>query len=111
MEALRKPLTTDLKALLLWCQGVTLSDQQKYPQAADAYQKALQADPAFTPAASALEELRVLKLVSRPPDTLEVLERLRQKVSVSDRPEPDDLLKRERSGGEVPTSDVNVRWR
>lgn len=107
---LRKPLTTDLRALMLWFQGVGLSDQQKYAQAADAYQKAAKADPAFTPATDALQELRVLKLIPTPIDTLEVLERLHQRVSVTDRPEPDDIFKRERSG-EVQTSDVNVRWR
>jgi TolB-like protein len=106
---LRKPLTTDLKALMLWFQGVGLSDQQEYAQAADAYQKAIQADPAFAPATDALEELRILKLIPRPIDTIEVLERLRQRVSVTDRPEPDDIFKRERPG-DVQSSDVNVRW-
>jgi TolB-like protein len=106
---LRKPLTTDLKALMLWFQGVGLSDQQEYAQAADAYQKAIQADPAFAPATDALEELRILKLIPRPIDTIEVLERLRQRVSVTDRPEPDDIFKRERPG-DVQSSDVSVRW-
>lgn len=107
--ALREPLTMDLRALMLWFKGIDLSDQQQYTQAAEAYQKAVQADPAFKPAASALEELQLLKLVSRLPDTTQVLERLRQRVSVTDRPEPDDILKRELPA-EVQTTDVTVRW-
>ncbi len=110
IEALRKPLTTDLKALMAWFQGVALSDQQKYPQAAEAYEKAIAADPAFAPATEALEELRARNLIARPLDTIELLERLRQKVSVSDRPEPDEIFKREHPT-EVQSSDVNVRWR
>lgn len=110
IEELRKPLTTDLKALMAWFQGVSLSDQQKYTQAAEAYQKAIDADPAFKPATDALEELRVLNLVARPLDTIEVLERLRQKVSVTERPEPDEIFKREHPA-EVQRSNVNIRWR
>jgi TolB-like protein len=110
IEALRKPLTTDLKALMAWFQGVALSDQQKYPQAAEAYQKAIAADPAFAPATEALDELRMRNLIARPLDTIELLERLRQKVSVSDRPEPDEIFKRDHPS-EVQSSDVNVRWR
>ncbi len=110
METLRKPLTTDLTALMEWFQGVDLSDQQKYDQAAEAYQKAIEADPGFKQATDDLNELRALKLVARPVDTIEVLERLRQKVSVVDRPEPDEILKREHPV-EVQSSDVNVRWR
>lgn len=109
-EALAKPLTTDLQALMAWFQGVNLSDQQKYDQAAEAYEKAVQADPGFQQATADLEELRALKLVARPLDTIELLERLRQKVSVVDRPEPDEIFKREHPA-EVQSSEVNVRWR
>jgi TolB-like protein len=110
VEALQKPVTTDLKALMAWFQGVQFSDEGKYSQAAESYQKAIDADPAFQPATEALEELRTLKLVARPLDTIEMLERLRQRVSVTDRPEPDEIFKREHPA-EVQSSDVNVRWR
>ncbi|MDA8139727.1 MAG: hypothetical protein M0036_13845 [Desulfobacteraceae bacterium] len=109
IEELRKPLTTNLNSLMLWFQGINLSDKKDYNKAADAYQSALKIDPAFKPAQSTLEELRALHLIARPPDTMQVLERLRQQVSVNDRPEPDDISKRDHSAA-AQAANVTVRW-
>ena len=108
---LQKPLTTDLRALMFWFQGIGLSDQQDYARAADAYQRAIRSDPAFQPATAALNELRSLKLVPAPPDTGAMLEGLRRKVSVNDGPEPDLIFKYEIPGPGVQTSDIIIRWR
>ena len=108
-KELQKPLTTNLKALMCWFQGITLGDQRHYVQAAAAYQRALHADPAFNAPDTALRELQSLKLVSRPPDTTSMLERLHEQVSVNDEPELDDISKHDRSG-ELQTTDVTVRW-
>ena len=92
LEMLRKPLTNNMKALMAFFQGIQNSDQQKYAQAAEAYQEAVEADPEFATAIEALEELYRLNLISHSADTLEVLERLHQRVSVNDNPEPDDIV-------------------
>jgi TolB-like protein len=115
IRELEKPLTTDLKALMFWFQGIGLSDRQDYTRAAAAYRMALQADPAFGPAAAALNELRSLKLVPAPRDTTEMLEGLRRRVSVNDGPEPDEIYKRERPGPMEPVrepafSDITIGW-
>ncbi len=117
IQELRKPLTTNLRALMYWFQGVTLSDRRNYAQAAASYEKAFKADPDFRPAAAAIDELRSLKLVPAVPATGAVLKRLHKRVSVNAGPEPNPIVKRDRSGvasvqgPATQTTDVNVRWR
>jgi TolB-like protein len=117
IQELQKPLTTNLKALILWFQGINLSDQQHYQQAAVAYEKAIQADKAFKQPAAAIDELRRLKLITALPATKTVLERLHKQVSVNSGPVPNQIVRRDRSGAvsvqgpATQTTGVNVRWR
>ncbi len=113
-EALRKPITTDIKALMLLVQGIESSDNGAYEQAADSYRKALKLDPALEPARSAISELMALGLIGGS-DAL--LRNLRKRVSVNQGPIPDQITKRRHSEpasvlgpGGSSTADVQVRW-
>ena len=59
-EALKKPVTTDLDALLKLFEGIEQSDQGNYGAAMRLYEQALEDDPGFWLARSFLEELRDL---------------------------------------------------
>ncbi len=116
-EQLRKPITTNIKALMFLVQGIQSSDQGAYTQAADFYERALKLDPGFEPAESAITELRNLKLISPGPGTDALLRDLRNRVSVNRGPVPDQITKRRNSepagvlgpGGAQP-AEVQVRW-
>ena len=114
---LRKPITTNIKALMFLVHGIQSSDEGDYAQAADFYERALKLDPGFEPAKSAITELRNLKLISPGPGTDALLRDLRNRVSVNTGPIPDQITKRRNSepasvqgpGGTQP-ADVRVRW-
>jgi TolB-like protein len=110
VRELQKPLTTNMKTLMSWFQGIALSDRQEYRRAAASYQRAIQADPSFKPAADAIDELKQLKLILAPPPTREVLQRLHNQVSVNTSPVPDTITKRD-DGPASQTTDVTVQWR
>lgn len=62
--AIRKPCSTNLKALDSLFRGIDASDRGEYQQAGDLYQEALNADPDVCVAAVALQELFKLGLYS-----------------------------------------------
>jgi TolB-like protein len=68
---LEKPLTTNIRALLYFFNGIECSDRGNYREAARYYQKALKEDPQFLVAQDSLNELLNLDLV-----TLETRSRL-----------------------------------
>lgn len=62
--AIRKPCSTNLKALDSLFRGIDASDRGEYQQAGDLYQEALNADPDVCVAAVALQELFKMGLYS-----------------------------------------------
>jgi TolB-like protein len=113
---LRKPITTNIKALMFLVQGIQSSDQGDYAQAAEFYERALKLDPGLEQAESALTELRDLKLISPDPGTEALLRDLRNRVSVNRGPIPDQITKRRNSEpasvpgpGGTGTQPANVR--
>lgn len=63
-SAIRKPCSTNMKALDALFRGIDASDRGEYQQAGDLYQEALNADPDVCVAAVALQELFQLGLYS-----------------------------------------------
>ena len=72
-EKLRKPLTTNYRALLYLSMALNASDRGNYGSADLYYRKALEQDPQLTPASDARKELLDLKLVSINPKSRDVL--------------------------------------
>ena len=62
-ERLKKPFTTNYKALIYLSNGLDASDRGNYSRAAIYYHQSLGQDPQFQPAKNALDELRGLGLV------------------------------------------------
>ncbi|MCU0576603.1 MAG: CsgG/HfaB family protein [Desulfobacterota bacterium] len=73
-EKLSRPLTTNYQALLYLSCGLDASDRGNYSQAGFCYGKALEKDPQFTPARTALNELASLKLITINPRSQAILE-------------------------------------
>jgi len=72
-EKLKKPLTTNYRALLYLSMGLDASDRGNYGSADLYYRRALEQDPQLTPASDARKELLDLKLVSINPRSRDVL--------------------------------------
>ncbi len=83
-EELRKPLTTNLKALIWLSRGLEASDEGNYQEAAQYFQKSLQEDPDFILARHCFQELIQSGLI-RIRRTLALLRGLRAWTSLSDR--------------------------
>jgi TolB-like protein len=117
IEALRKPVTFDIKALRYLIHGIQSSDSGNYAQAAGFYQQALKIDPELEPAQSAIRELKTLKLIGPGPGSAVLLYDLRKRVSVNRSPIPDQITKRRHSEpasvlgpGGPSAADVRIQW-
>ena len=66
MEALRKPLTTSIKALLYLFEGVEHSDRGEYLKANEFYEKALEEDPGLSLPSDAIQEIQEHDLIEEP---------------------------------------------
>jgi TolB-like protein len=114
---LRKPMTTNIKALKLFIQGIEKSDAQAYDQASDYYHDALKLDPRLTPAQAAFLEIEHMGSHGMRLRAWFMLNRLHKRVSVNNGPTPGQLTRRAYSepvsvqgpagGG---TADVRVQW-
>jgi TolB-like protein len=105
--ALRKPCSTESKALLSFFQGINASDQGDYEGAAELYEKALKNDPGICEAGPALKELQVLGLVSMKSRTGELIRSLKDQTSLSDQLSTEDSEKRN-GGPETTPSPVSI---
>jgi len=114
-EALRRPITKDIKALEYLVLGVKSSDQGDYGKAADNYKKALEVDPDIEPAKSAIKELKDLGLIGRAASGNGLLRKLQKRASVNTGPIPDLTTRRFRSApvsvlGLGGRAGVGVQW-
>jgi TolB-like protein len=105
--ALRKPCSTNNKALMSFFKGLSASDEGDYEGAAELYEKALKNDPGICEAAPALKELQALGLVSVKTKSGELLRSLKDQTSLTDQLGTEDIEKRE-SGPETTPSPVSI---
>ncbi len=118
-EELRKPFTSDIKALMFLVRGIQSSDRGAYDEAAAFYRKALQIDPNLAPARSASDELGHLGLTKPPrPDGKPLLNALRDRVSVNRSLIPGQTTKRRfwepvsvLGPAGTASADVLIQWR
>ena len=92
---LRKPCSTNLRALMALFRAIDASDQKNYESAAEFYEKALKEDPAICIAKEALKELERLKLVPTAKRSPSLLRSLREGTSLTDQLTPTPETKRE----------------
>ena len=92
---LRKPCSTNLRALMALFRAIDASDQKNYELAAEFYEKALKEDPAICIAKEALKELERLKLVPTAKRSPSLLRSLREGTSLNDQLTPTPETKRE----------------
>lgn len=116
-KALRRPFTTDIKALEYLVRGIQSSDQGNYNQAAENYQKALDIDPKLKRARMDYKELVDLGLVHGVSTSRPMLRRLQRRTSVNAGPMPDLMTRRFRSEPvsilglrAVRSAGVDIRW-
>jgi TolB-like protein len=115
-EELRKPITLDLKALMLFFQGIQSSDRGAYEEAAAYYRDALQRDPGLGPAHAAVLELERLRLIVPHPGSDALLRTLHKRVSVNTGPVQGPITRREFSEpvsiqGPGAAANVEIQWR
>ncbi len=103
---LRKPLTTDMDALMSFFKGLSLSDQKKYKEAAQQYSNALKQDPQMASARDALAELKSLfpnLMVNR---SVELLQSLRNETTITGQIPPTPPTERLILPSEIPSSQL-----
>lgn len=105
--SLKKPCSTNSKALMSFFKGISASDQGDYEGAAELYEKALKNDPGICEAGPALKELQVLGLVSMKSRTGELLRSLKDQTSLTDQLSTEDSEKRT-GGPETTPSPVSI---
>jgi TolB-like protein len=103
-KELRKPCSTNIKALLALFKGIDASDRKNYKQAAEFYEKALKEDSNICTANGALNELKNLGLIGGNKKSSDLLHSLRDRSSLTDQLTPEDATKRERTPIGVPPS-------
>ncbi len=93
-EELRRPCSTNHKALMALFMGIDASDQGNYEKAAEYYEKALREDPRICVARGALEELYTLGLLAGRGRSRSVLRSIKERTSLTDQLAPEDATKR-----------------
>jgi hypothetical protein len=106
---LRKPCSTNSKALFALFEGVDASDRQEYGKAAQLYEKALDNDPNICIADNALKELHSLGLVPVTSKSGELLQSLQKDTSLTNDVKNKDEIRSIKPPGSVnPTTNVNI---
>ena len=111
-EALKEPLSTNMRALAYLFQGVDLSDKGKYHTAKRCYDKAIQLDPGLGMARQAAAELIHLKLAREPAKTDAILNRTQERTTTIREQGFDNRLKQSvtESPSVIETTDIHVKW-
>lgn len=112
MDALRQPISKNIKALLSMFKGLARSDRGDYLHAADYYRSALKIDPGLAMADNALKELENLGLAGPKERGGRLLKSIKAKTSLTDQLYEDKVVERERGsgGGASDSTDVRVEW-
>ncbi len=98
-EELKKPCSTNVRALMALFRAVDASDRKNYEGAAEFYQKALKEDPNVCLAGDALRELEALKLLPAVRRTRSLLRSLRDGTSLTDTLTNEDPQTKRPGGG------------
>jgi TolB-like protein len=107
---LRKPCSTNSKALFALFEGVDASDRQEYEKAAQLYEKALDDDPNICMADDALNELHNLGLVPLKSNTGELLNSLKDDTSLTNAVTTKDEIRNIKPPSTMnTTTDVNIQ--
>jgi TolB-like protein len=101
-EDLRKPCSTNLRALLTLFRAVDAGDRGNYARAAELYELALREDGSICLANEALEELKALGLIIGKKKSSEMLRSLRDETSLTNQLTPKDADKRVKTPKDVP---------
>jgi len=101
-EELKRPCSTNYRALLTLFRAIDASDRGNYARAGELYESALKEDGSLCLAGEALQELKVLGLISRKKKSAEMLRSLRDQTSLTDQLTPEDADKRVKTPKEVP---------
>ena len=101
IEELKRPMSTNIAALMFLFRGIDASDQKDYEAAASFYEKAIKEDEHLDIARDALNELKKMGLIHRVSKTSRLLRILKEQTSLTDRLIPEYPVKRVRSPQEV----------
>jgi len=101
VEELKRPMSTNVDALMAFFKGIDASDRHKYLLAAKYYKEALKKDKKLDIARAALEELKRLGLIPAVSKSRLLLKSLKEQASLTDRLTPEYPVKRMRSPAEV----------
>ncbi|HVN71757.1 MAG TPA: CsgG/HfaB family protein [Desulfomonilia bacterium] len=107
-DKLRQPLTKSFPAFVYLSDGLDASDHGNYLRAGFYYRKALEHDPQFLPAQSALNELLSLGLVTAKPRSHAIL--IEQEEQNSDETNSGSNISTFREFRPVSNGDIRVRW-
>jgi TolB-like protein len=113
IEALRKPISKNIKAVLSMFKGLSSSDRGDYLRAADFYRTALGADPGLTLAKNALKELDTLGLIGSKERSGRLLKSIKGMTSLTDQIYDDTVVERETMPGRAGQRDagsLTVEW-
>lgn len=107
-EELKKPISTNIDALIAIFKGIEASDHRNYKEADKLYEKALREDPGISIANEALKELQTLDLIPVEKRSPEMLRSLRDQTSLTNQLSPEEPNEREKTPKDIPTTPVTI---
>jgi TolB-like protein len=106
-EDLRRPCSTNTRALIALFKAVDAGDRGNYARAAEFYETAIKEDGKICIANEGLEELRVLGLITGQKKSLDLLRSLRDQTSLTNQLTTKEVEKRVPPATSVPTP-INI---
>jgi TolB-like protein len=107
-EELKKPISTNIDALIAIFKGIEASDHRNYKEADKFYEKALREDPDISIANEALKEIQTLDLIPVEKRSPEMLRSLRDQTSLTNKLTPEEPLEKEKTPKDIPTTPVTI---
>jgi TolB-like protein len=101
-KELKKPCSTNSKALIVLFKGIDESDKQNYENAASYFEQSLKEDPSICIAHDAISELKSLGLLKIKKRTKQTLRSLREQTSTNDELTSKDAVRREPTPKSIP---------
>ncbi|MDD3294645.1 MAG: CsgG/HfaB family protein [Geobacteraceae bacterium] len=106
---LRKPCSTNKKALMSLFEGVDAGDKKDYQGAASLYEKALKEDPGICIAGEALRELHDLGLIAAKKRSADLLRSLRNDTSLTNQLTPKEEMRDVKAPLPGTSTDTNIQ--
>ncbi len=109
VEDLKKPISSNIKALMSLFRAVDYADQGNFKKAGALYRKAMKQDPKLAPAKEGYLELKNMGHITNKGKSQRLLKTLKNRTSLTDQLKTEEASKY-KTNDIMPTCDVLIEW-